>query len=191
MIQAVFSASEKNPSFTIVSFTSCERDSDIIFLCKFAQLRGYTVERNWSFSVKFIDDFNAGMILETTDYLLISSAATPSRLYEVLHQHAFLAQLHSSLLRVWKYIMVRSIRRWWRTKSWPWTKGQGLCTEKQVLAAAGRMLIFIQDWFERLSFNFLVLSFWMQTLAWQICYSYSQLCKICLNVQLSGHAQKH
>ena len=70
MIQAVFSASEKNPSFTIVPFTSCERDSDIIFLCKFAQLRGYTVERNRSFSVKFIDDFNAEMILETTDYLL-------------------------------------------------------------------------------------------------------------------------
>ena len=36
----------------------------------FIQLRGYTVERNQSFSVKFIDDFNAGMILETTDYLL-------------------------------------------------------------------------------------------------------------------------
>ena len=28
--------------------------------------------------------------------LIISSVATPSRLYEVLHQHAFLAQLHSS-----------------------------------------------------------------------------------------------
>ena len=54
-----------------------------------------------------------------------------------------------------------------------------------------QLVIFIQDWFERLPFNFLVLSFWMQRLAWQICYSYSQLCKICLNVQLSRHAQKH
>ena len=66
----------------------------------FIQLRGYTVERNLSSSVKFIDDFNAGMILETTDYLLDYFVSSYSRLYEVLHQHAFLAQLHSSLLRV-------------------------------------------------------------------------------------------
>ena len=31
MIHAVFSASGKKPSFTIVLFTSCERGSDIIF----------------------------------------------------------------------------------------------------------------------------------------------------------------
>ena len=40
VIQAIFSASGKNPSFTIVSFTSCESGSDIIFYASLTSLGG-------------------------------------------------------------------------------------------------------------------------------------------------------
>ena len=38
VIQAIFSASGKNPSFTTVSFTSCERGSNIIFYASLTSL---------------------------------------------------------------------------------------------------------------------------------------------------------
>ena len=40
MIHAIFSASGKKPSFTIVLFTSCERGSDIIFDPSLTSLEG-------------------------------------------------------------------------------------------------------------------------------------------------------
>ena len=40
MIHAIFSASEKKPSFTIVLFTSCERGSDVIFYASLTSLEG-------------------------------------------------------------------------------------------------------------------------------------------------------
>ena len=152
--------------------------------------QGYTVERSWSSSAKFIDNFlillpvasfkeNFWPSRELWDFmilmlrwslkrfiisLIVSWVATPSRLHEVLHQHAILVKLN------FEFESTSWSDPWGadeRTKSWLWATGQGLCTKKPGLAAAGKMLIFIQDWFERLSFNFyfLVLSFWMQRLA--------------------------
>ena len=40
MIQAIFSALGKKPSFTIVSFTSCERGPDRVFDPSLTSLRG-------------------------------------------------------------------------------------------------------------------------------------------------------
>ena len=56
MIQVIFSASGEKHSFTIVSFASCERGSDITFDASFTCLGGI-MSKEISFCVKFIDDF--------------------------------------------------------------------------------------------------------------------------------------
>ena len=53
--------------------------------------------------------------------------------------------------------------------------GQGLCTEKSGKGQLVKMRIFIRVLFERFSFNFLVLSFWMKMSILQAVFSLSVL----------------
>ena len=112
------------------------------------QLRGYTVERN-CFSVKFIDDFNAGMILEMTNYLLdyfvssysISIIRSPSSACF----SSSVALIFTSSLKVHHRPIHQALMKNLILALDQGLRAKGCVLRSQALAAAGRMLIFIQD----------------------------------------------